>query len=198
MSDDLLPSNATPFERALSSAGERMLSVDTDVIRRERDPSRCAAAFVPFLAWERSVHFFDPADEAGNRSRVQSAFNDHLNYGSPDALEAEIALDTGQNVHLVEFWEERDLSWPDFVVESLITPGDAAPDLDALMASALKRKNVRDMPHVRTRVVQPPAIVSAGAAHRVLLTIGNATRTLPSPAVGAAHRLLQTNQVRPL
>jgi hypothetical protein len=175
-----------------------MLTADSAAIRRERAPANCDAAFLPFLAWERSVHFYDPDDEAGNRSRIQSSFNDHLNYGSPDALEAEIALDTAQSVNLKEFWEERDLVWPEFVVESVIAPGDPAPDLDALMASALKRKNVRDMPRVRTRIAQPPAAVYAGAAHRVLLTIGNSTQTLPGPFVGAAHRLLQTIQVKPL
>lgn len=198
MSDDLLPSNATPFERAISGAGARMLSVDADAIRRERDPSRCDAAFVPFLAWERSVHFYDPADESGNRSRIESSFNDHLNYGSPDALQSEIALDTGQAVHLVEFWEERDLTWPDFVVESVIVPGDPAPDLDAVMASALKRKNVRDVPHVRTRVIQPAAVLNVGAAHHISMRITPAATVPMLPNVGATHRLLPHLQVRPL
>lgn len=199
MSDDLLPPRTSPLQRALSGAGARMLTVDTDAIRRERDPSRCGAVFVPFLAWERSVHFYDPADDAGNRSRIQSSFNDHLNYGSPDALEAEIALDTGQNAHLVEFWEERDLTWPDFVVESVINPGDAPPDLDAVMASALKRKNVRDVPHVRVAVLQPTGVVNVGATQSIAMRIVNAVKSpSPPPYVGAGQRLTMQLQVKPL
>jgi phage tail P2-like protein len=196
--DDLLPPKATPLEQALAGAGARMSTLDSDAIRRERRPADCSAAFVPFLAWERSVHFYDPVDEAGNRARVESAFEDHLNYGSPDALQAEIALETGQNVKLVEFWQERDLVWPYFIVESVIAPGDAPPDLDAVWASAVKRKNTRDMPKVRTRVVQPPALRAVGAAHHVSIRITPAATTPILPHVGAVQRLLPKIQVRPL
>lgn len=199
MSRDLLPTNATAFEKANSETSSRLLDLDVAAIRRERDPARCDAAFVPFLAWERSVHFYDPADDAGNRSRIESSFQDHLNYGSPDALEAEIALDTGQTVRLIEFWQERDLTWPDFVVESVIAPGDPQPDLDAVMASALKRKNVRDMPIARLGLRQPPGLVNVGATQAVSMRIANAVKPPPPPPyVGAAQRLTLQTQVRPL
>lgn len=197
MSDDLLPKTAKPFERAIAGAGARMLTVDTDVIRRSRNPSRCSATFLPFLAWERSVHFWAPGDDVGNRARIQSAFTDHLNYGSPDALEAEIALDTAQTIEIREFWEERDLSWPYFVVNSIVAPG-VVPDLDAVWRSAITRKNVRDMPIVRARVTQPPAQVAAGAAHRVMISTRTVTPVAREPHVGAAHRLLPKIQLRPL
>lgn len=197
MSDDLLPSNASPMERAMSGAGDRMLDADTDAIRRLRRPADCSAQFVPFLCWERSVRLYDPNNAAWNRARAQNAFEEHLTVGTPPVQEAEIAFDTGQNVHLVEFWEERDLAWPDFVIESVINPGDPAPDLDALIASTLRRKNVRDIPKVRTRVVQPPATRYAGAGHRVGIAIRNTTTTQPLPAVGATHRLMPQVRINP-
>ena len=36
--DDLLPSNSTSYERPQSETSARLLEVDTDVIRRARDP----------------------------------------------------------------------------------------------------------------------------------------------------------------
>lgn len=194
----LLPANASDFEWANSQTSARLLDLPVAKIQQEREPANCDAAFLPFLAWERSVHFWDPNDVAGNQSRIESSFNDHLNYGTPDALEAEIALDTGQTIQIREFWEERDLTWPDFVVESVINPGDPAPDLDAVWTSAIKRKNVRDMPKVRTRVIQPPASVSIGAAHRLVITMRTATQVPLPPFVGAAHRLMPKMRVRPL
>lgn len=197
MSDDLLPASATTFERALSGAGARLLAADSDVIRRSRDPSRCSAQFVPLLAWERSVRLYDPSNTAWNRARIANAFAEHCAVGSPAALESEIAFDTGQTIEIVEFWQERDLRWPYFAVNAVVAPG-VVPDLDAVWSSAIARKNVRDMPIVRTRVVQPPAQQFFGASQRLALTLRNATRPALEPHVGAAQRLLPTNRVRPL
>lgn len=188
--DDLLPANSTPFERAASAAGARLLNTDTNAIRRERDPNAADPAFVPFLAWERSVHFYDPADLAGNRARAASSFADHGAYGSPDALEAEIALDTGLAVHIVEAHEERDLVWPGFAVEVESAPCLTFPDLAPVLASAMRRKNVRDMPRVRNRVNQAPAPVHVAAAHFVSIRVSSAVPRTSAVYVGATHRTL--------
>ncbi len=194
----LLPSNASAFEVAQSQASARLFDLNVAVIERSRDPAHCDPAFTPFLAWERSVHFYDPSDEAGNRARTETSFSDHLAYGAPPALEAEIALDTGQNVRIREFFEERDLVWPDFVVESIIAPGPAMPDLDALMASAIARKNVRDFPIVRTFVTQPPAPVYVGCCHSISIAMRPASKPAPcGPFVGAGQRLMPRMQVNP-
>ncbi len=196
--DDLLPPNATPFERAGSGADIRVLAADVDAIRRARDPRRAPTAIVPFLAWERSVHFYDPADEAGNRARTQSSFADHGAYGSPAALEAEIALDVGAPVLITEFFERGDLDWPFFAVEAVMTPGATPPDVDALWESALKRKNVRDMPRIGVRVTQPPATVTVAAATVVSMRAKNALALPTGPFVAAASRFLPQIKVFPL
>ncbi len=197
--DDLLPPNATPFERAGSGADRRVLSADVDAIRRARLPAECPSAFVPFLAWERSVHFTDRADEAGNRARTQSSFADHGSYGSPSALEGEIALDVGAPVLVTEFFERSDLDWPFFAVEAVMAPGATPPcDLDALWQSALKRKNVRDMPLIGVRVVQPPAIASVAAATVVSMRMKNVASIPVGPFAGATSRFLPQIKVFPL
>jgi phage tail P2-like protein len=200
--DDLLPGNATAWERAQSKTSARLLATDTNVIRRERDPLHCDAAFAPFLGMERSVHHYTGENEALDRARIASSFADHCSYGTPAALEQEIALDTGQDVRVVEFFEDATLEWPDFVVETLVDPGEPTPDLAALQASATRRKNVRDWPHVRVRGRQPVAPLHiAGASHMT-----SAVRILPEDAlpptpqifVGAGTRAIVRNRVLPL
>ena len=200
---DLLPPNATPFERAQSAEDNRILAADVAAIRRERQPATCDAAFVAPLAWERSIHFWSPGDEAGNRARVAASFADHGGYGSPPALEDEIALDTGFPVTVREFWELAGLVWPDFVVDVAIAPGEAAPDVGAVTASALKRKNVRDvLAAVRLFASQPPANVNVGAGVCVtprvtILPLGGSPHD-PQIYVGAATRVLPRFTVLPL
>ncbi len=200
---DLLPPNRTPFEYALGMTSARILNVDTQAIRRERDPMQCAAAFLPFLAWERSVHHYTGTDQAADAASVASSFDDHLSYGAPAALEAEIALDTGQTIRVVEFFEENDLIWPEFVAESVVNPGDPVPDLAAVRASALVRKNVRDRLHsVRTRGRQPPACVQIGAAAHVSPNVQVLPAVIPPPLpnieIGAATRVFPAAQILPL
>jgi hypothetical protein len=177
-----------------------MLDVDTDAIRRARQPAHCGAQFVPFLAWERSVHFYDPADEAGNRARIETSFEDHLNYGAPPALEAEIALDTGQTVRVIEFFEEAGLEWPDFAVASVIDPGDPAPDMDALLASAMTRKNVRDWPLPRVLGRQPPGACFVGGGTGVFITAKILSTVPPRPNafVGGGSGVFISAKILPL
>jgi phage tail P2-like protein len=200
---DLLPPNATPFERAQSAEDNRVLDADVAAVRRERQPASCDEAFIAPLAWERSIHFWDPNDDAGNRARVASSFADHGAYGAPPALEAEIALDTGLAVTVREFWEIAGLSWPDFVVDVAIEPGEAAPDIGAIAASANARKNVRDvLARVRLFAAQPAAGVAVGAATCVtprmtILPLGGAPHD-PQIYVGASTRVLPRFTILPL
>lgn len=200
---DLLPPNATPFERAQSAADGRVLDADVAAIRRERRPASCDAAFVAPLAWERSIHFWSPGDEAGNRARVASSFADHGAYGSPPALEDEIALDTGLPVTVREFFDLARIVWPEFTVDVAVEPGQAAPDLAPVIASALKRKNVRDvLAAVRLVGNQPqsPLYVGAASAVRPNVKILPLDRSKPAPQlyVGAASRMAPRLKVLPL
>jgi phage tail P2-like protein len=200
---DLLPPNATPFERAQSATDGRLLNADVAAIRRERQPASCDAAFVAPLAWERSIHFWSPGDDAGNRARVASSFADHGSYGSPPALEQEIALDTGLPIAVREFWEIAGLSFPYFVVDCLVEIGDPAPDLAAIAASANARKNVRDvLARVRFVAAQPAAGLAVGAAccvnPRVKILPLNAAPPPPQIYVGASTRALPHVTVLPL
>jgi phage tail P2-like protein len=145
--DVLLPSNATVFERAQADTSARILDIDTDIIRRERQPETCNAHFLPLLAWERSVHHWSGADVEGDKARIKTAFQDHQTYGSPQALESEISQDINYPVKIVEF-AKAGLEWPDFAIEVPIKPDVSAPKASAIFASAVRRKNVRDWPAI--------------------------------------------------
>lgn len=197
----LTPPNATPLERVLGEAGARLLDLDADVIRRSRIGATAPKSLLTMLAAERSLHH--PSDEeATQRARIDASFDDHRRYGSPAALEAEIAADTGQTVRVIEYFERADLSWPDFMVEALIAPGDAAPDLAPVVASTLRRKNVRDhLAKARVRASQPAAALVAGAATHVsprlrILPEGQ-HKPAPQVFVGASTRALPRVAILP-
>jgi phage tail P2-like protein len=199
----LLPANATAWERSNSLVSTRILGAPVALILKERDPARCDAQFVAPLAWERSVHFWSPGDDAGNRARVASSFVDHLQYGAPAPLEAEIGLDTGYQIALHEFWQLPGLVWPDFVVDVVINPGDPTPVLSGVYASALTRKPPRDvLDRVRIFALQPAAPLEIGAgccvsSHVVVLPF-NAAPPPPQIAFGAATRVMPIMKILPL
>jgi len=195
--DDLLPGAATEFERAHAKTSARILATDTAVIRRERDPAQCDAAFLPFLAAERSVHHY-AGDAATKRARTAASFDDHLAYGTPAALEAEIAQDTGQQVRVVEFFDDGALEWPDFVVESYVDPGVPPPDLDAVMRAAIRRKNVRDWPSaVRPHYRNGHGDLFHGAATSFSVRVRTVEPAAPNIFHGAAARFLPQIRTTP-
>lgn len=199
--DNLLPATATAFEDAQSQTSARLLDAPVQVIRDARKGASAPRQLLGHLGWERSLHH-PSADEATQRARIDSSFQDHLNYGSPAALEEEIALDAGLEVRIVEFFEEPDLEWPDFAVEALVDPGDPQPDLLGVLPSALRRKNVRDWPaRLRTRVRLQPTPLHVGSATFVgaKLRVGPENyKPAPSMSVGSASFIVSTIRVLPL
>ena len=172
----LLPDNRTAWEAALSGTSDRLWGLDTDAIRRQRRPDLCTAAWLPLLGWERSVHYWSEGDEAANRARTGTSFEDHLAYGSPEALEAEIAQDVGHPVQLREYFEVPGGAWPDFYVDLALDQArpETWPTLDAVMTSAVRRKNVRDWPTVRMMIPsQGPSFLGASGS------IGGVIRSAP-------------------
>jgi phage tail P2-like protein len=199
----LIPDTSTAYEKAQAEVSGRLLNVDTAAIRRERDPLQCEAAFVPYLAWERSVHHWAGVD-ATDRASTASSFADHLSYGAPPALENEIALDTGLTVAITEFFERpQDLVWPEFMIDVVIEPGAPNPNLDGVLKSAIRRKNVRDWPaKLRVRGLQAEAPQLIGATTHVSPSVtilpATAIRPLPQIYVGAALRTVPTVTIAPL
>jgi phage tail P2-like protein len=74
----VLPSNATPFERNMESAGWRLGADGPVGIRALWNPQAIPAALLPWLAWALGVDAWDTAwDEAKKRAVVASPLADH-------------------------------------------------------------------------------------------------------------------------
>lgn len=169
--DDLLPDNATAFERAQSQTSARLLDAPTHVICDARRGASAPSQLLGHLAWERSVHKTS-ANVGVLRARIDSSFADHLSYGSPEALEKEIGLDVGRSdITIRDFFEVRGAEWPDFFIVFPVGPGHPAPptNLATILRSALARKNVRDWPSIRFEARPEPAtaVVSVGVQVRI-------------------------------
>lgn len=70
---DLLPPNATFLERATAATHQHLADLPVDT-RYIRNPERCPAALLPFLAWELSVDDWNPdwAEDVKRRVLAES------------------------------------------------------------------------------------------------------------------------------
>lgn len=104
MSADLLPSNATMFERALATAAARISAIDMP-IDRMWNPETIPAAFLPWLAWSLSVDIWEPlwSDEEQRRA-VAASIEIHRRKGTvASAIRAIEAAGFGV-AQLIEGW----------------------------------------------------------------------------------------------
>ena len=89
MMNSTIPSNNSPLQLARLTDGETA-ALDTDAVNRQLDPARCDPAFLPFLAWQRSIETSEgwevaQTDEA--RRRLIAAFDEiHAHKGTPHAI----------------------------------------------------------------------------------------------------------------
>lgn len=88
MTDSLLPSNATALETAAElSIGTRIDAIEPDGIRTIGDATVCPEAFLPFLAWARSVDVYDTSWSVQTRRDViAAAMAVHRIKGTPQSL----------------------------------------------------------------------------------------------------------------
>jgi phage tail P2-like protein len=199
----LLPANASAFEIAESSTSARLLEADTNIIRRERDAMQCDARFLPFLAWERSTHHWTGTKVAPDRAAVDNSFADHIAYGSPAALEAEIAADIGSAVVIREYFE-CGREWPDFEITIAVlddAPPPPTPDLVWSSVVGRQRKNVRDWPIIVYTAGERGPLVIAAAVHvagtYTVKPFDPTPRFLGPLAYGVAVRVVGNINVRP-
>ena len=201
----LLPDEpTTAFEAAHSAVDQRLLAENTDIIRQEREAGTCTATLLPFLAWERSLHHWTGTNDALDRARTASSFEDHAGYGSPLALEAEMRIDLAyEDVTIREYFEVKGFEWPDFQVRVGVTPDGATPPAYTdVIASAIRRKNVRDWPGQVSYEVEESGPFAIGAVSVLNATI-NLLPLDPRPVnlagvyFGVAGNLTGTINLRP-
>ncbi|WP_162901258.1 phage tail protein I [Breoghania sp. L-A4] len=88
----VLPSNATPLERALERVGARVLDIPAP-LKDLWNPDTCPVAFLPHLAAAFSVDFWNGDwDEAKKRSVIRNAVRHHRLKGTLAGIEAYAAM----------------------------------------------------------------------------------------------------------
>lgn len=114
MSEDrtpLLPSNATPLERAAAEALAEIQRVPVP-LRTLWNPQTCPAALLPYLAWAFSVDRWDPAwTEAAKRDVIATSFYVHKKKGTISALRR-VVEPLGYLFEITEWWQTVPLGTP--------------------------------------------------------------------------------------
>ena len=114
MSDDrtpLLPSNATPLERAASEALADIQRVPVP-LRTLWNPHSCPARLLPYLAWAFSVDRWDPTwTEAAKRDVIATSFYVHKKKGTISALRR-VVEPLGYLLEVTEWWETTPVGTP--------------------------------------------------------------------------------------
>ncbi|MFA6125076.1 phage tail protein I [Sphingomonas sp.] len=104
MTPDLLPPNATPLERALSSAIARPDAIAFDIVALW-DPATCPTDLLPWLAWGVSIDRWDPDwSEDEKRAATARAIEDQRHKGTRWAVE-QVLQRFDDLLQLVEWFE---------------------------------------------------------------------------------------------
>ncbi|MTC39240.1 phage tail protein I [Providencia alcalifaciens] len=146
----LLPISASAAERAQEQATtETILQLDTNMVRKVKNPETCPAHLLPWLAWERAVDFWDEHwSEAQKRQVLREAPYVHRHRGTTGAvLRALQAIDIPATV--VEWWQEQPCAAPyTFRVELQLQRGVDSGFYQRVTAIVMKAKNLRS--HLRS------------------------------------------------
>ena len=102
---NLLPSNATPMERAIDAMLQSRISDVPIDARHLLNPALCPVAFLPWLAWAYSVDVWsDTWTEQQKRDVIAASFNTHRIKGTRGSLQN--ALDAlGMQINIYEWFE---------------------------------------------------------------------------------------------
>lgn len=99
--EPLLPSNATPLQRALSVAMARGFALRSDV-DAVTDPQRAPAGALPFTAYEHSVDIWDRDwDEQKKRNVVARSFELHRQKGTLAGIKLAVDMAGGEVIRAV-------------------------------------------------------------------------------------------------
>jgi len=92
--DNVLPSNATLFERSLAATGvDRMLALDTERLKNLWNPWKAHPADLPYLAWALSVDLWDSSwPDTKKRSVIANAIKHHRLKGTLAGIETYLDL----------------------------------------------------------------------------------------------------------
>ena len=103
---DLLPPNATAFERNMAKALADIEDVQVN-IRDLWNPDKCPESWLPFLAWQFSVDYWDQNwPVATKRAAIKASFMIHKKKGTVGAVRRVVET-LGFLIRIMEWWQEE-------------------------------------------------------------------------------------------
>ncbi|MFI3409968.1 phage tail protein I [Citrobacter braakii] len=109
----LLPPGAFHEERAQEQASaEQIATLDTNMVRKSKNPDTCPAHLLPWLAWEHAVDFWDDGwTEAQKRQVIKDAAYVHQHRGTAGAVRRSLGS-VNLPTTVVEWWEDTPRAEP--------------------------------------------------------------------------------------
>lgn len=108
---DLLPSNSTPLEKALSKAIKRAFEVPVGIADLW-NADNCPAALLPWLAWAYGLEAWKSYwPENVKRARVKAAYDIHRQKGTKQAV-VDVVAAFGGSVVVQEWYEKSPAGTP--------------------------------------------------------------------------------------
>jgi len=151
---DLLPSSATPIERAVVHAGDaRRDAVHVDAIREAQRPGACPSPLLPWLAWAHDAPWPRHATEAERRAHISTSLRRHRLKGTLAGLQ----------------WAARDA---DAEIVRVVTP-PAKQFVDRSSTPAERAEFLARFPELRIHRYR-----TGGRRGRVSFAVGHAQRFL--------------------
>lgn len=118
--NNLLPPNSTDLERKIAQAGQYAFNLPTIKIIKNID--QVPAQYLPFIAWQRSVDYWDENwQDALKRSVIKSARDQHRIKGTAEAIKRALQP-FGYEVKIIEW----------FQVQPNLKPGTFNLELDLI------------------------------------------------------------------
>lgn len=182
---DLLPSNATEQERALSETIARISNVPI-VIREVWNPDTCPASVLPWLAWAFSVDDWDSnwTEQQKRETIKQSVYSQRIK-GTIGAVTKQLFA-LGYEVQILEWFKTEPQGEP-YTFKVYITSSQAPltmSDYKKIMEVIDTNKNLRS--HIDELAVRLKSLTNTKAA--IVSRIGNEIRvTNYTRTVGAIN-----------
>ncbi|WP_320728273.1 phage tail protein I [Enterobacter ludwigii] len=141
----LLPPSALHPERAQEQATtEHILLLDTDMVRKVKNPDTCPAHLLPWLAWEFAVDFWqDDWSEEQKRQILRDAAYVHQHRGTAGAVLRALGA-VGVPAAIREWWQDSPRKTPyTFRVELFLREGADHVLYSRVRDLVIKSKNLR-------------------------------------------------------
>ncbi len=155
----LLPPGALKEERSIEQTGsEQIMALDTDMVRKVKNPDTCPSHLLPWLAWEFAVDFWDDSwTEEEKRQVIRDAAYVHQHKGTAGAVRRSLGA-VSLPTTVVEWWEETPRREPyTFRVEVY-----SQQEIDDVLYSRIRRQ-VEKAKNLRSQLSSIDVIADLGA-----------------------------------